>query len=261
MCGPVTRYGRVEPSSRRRGRRSWTAPGPRTMSVSPSCRLIRAMESEGFGTVCVPFETILTGETIRTEDGQRQAIRPLLAPPAGATRGTSTVPLSVKYEMPDARRHVGAGRGVEVAHAENPRYRFDPLVVGLRLLRLASPRGDDLSRESRRRDHGIAACEGRNGLVQRLRSIVDRDSSGRYDRVGRRGRGSYGHLRRCLVERKLRLRFESALHPGRRARGHGTRQAARPRLRVRTRHGDLGRGYAHVPLQDPPRTIVLSHLQ
>src|SRR5437773_7578164 len=29
-CGPVTRYGRVEPSSRRRGRRSWTAPGPRS---------------------------------------------------------------------------------------------------------------------------------------------------------------------------------------------------------------------------------------
>src|SRR3989440_2415254 len=29
--------------------------------------------------------------TIRSEDGPRQAIRPLLAPPAGATRGTSTV--------------------------------------------------------------------------------------------------------------------------------------------------------------------------
>ena len=29
------------------------------MSVSPSCRLIRGMASEGFGNVRVPFETVL----------------------------------------------------------------------------------------------------------------------------------------------------------------------------------------------------------
>ena len=28
------------------------------MSVPPSCRLIRGMESEGFGNVRVPFETV-----------------------------------------------------------------------------------------------------------------------------------------------------------------------------------------------------------
>src|SRR5437762_9090953 len=84
-CGPVTRYGRVEPSSRRRGRRSWTAPGPRTIRVPASCRVIRGMDSECFGNVRVPCVTVLDCGSVRAQDGRPQAIRPLLAPGSGAT--------------------------------------------------------------------------------------------------------------------------------------------------------------------------------
>src|SRR5437879_4179244 len=150
------------------------APGPRTMSVPPSCRLIRGMESEGFGNVSVPFETVLTGGTFRTEDGQRHAIRPLLSPFAGATPGTWTVPSSVKYGMPDARRHVGEGNEVQVAHAESPRDRLDPVVVGLRLLGVEGPRRHGVSREDRRAHHGVAAREGGDGVGQALRTRIRR---------------------------------------------------------------------------------------
>ena len=42
------------------------------MSVSPSCRLIRGMASEGFGTVRVPFETVLELERseLRMDSGR-----------------------------------------------------------------------------------------------------------------------------------------------------------------------------------------------
>jgi hypothetical protein len=94
---------------------------------------MRGMESEEFGNLQVSFETVLERE--RSE--LRWSAAEHKASDCSALRRnvrTPAVPWRVKFGLPDAGVHVGEGREVEVAHAENPRDRLDRILAGLRAL-------------------------------------------------------------------------------------------------------------------------------
>src|SRR5439155_6047064 len=99
------------------------------------------------------------GHKASARSGLRRDVSNSFASPDTFRRALNT-------ECPMPRRHVAKGNEVEVALTEGPRDHLDPVAVGLRLLRVEGPRRHDVPREGRRANHGVAAREGRDGVVQ-----------------------------------------------------------------------------------------------